>query len=172
MRRHLAVGAVELGIVERGLVDGGFEIIRHQQPRNALEELEHAHMSADPIGQRLRPARRGEGVVRGAEHGDEDLRLADLAGFAIDDRHGLAGVVDEGLVAGDMVLPHGGRQAMLEVAVELAEARIAIALGMGVAILLPEHRQIDGRALHLAHQRRPVRLDMAAKARLRAGASE
>ena len=61
---------------------------------------------------------------------------------------------------------------MLEVAVELAEARIAIALGMGVAILLPEHRQIDGRALHLAHQRCPVRFDMAAKARLRAGAGE
>src|SRR5262249_8278306 len=81
-------------------------------------------------------------------------------------------VVDERLVAGDMVLAHGRRQAMLEVAVELAKPGIAVAVGMGVAVLLPEHRQADARPLHVAGQRRPVGLDAPTKARLGAGTGE
>jgi hypothetical protein len=71
------------------------------------------------------------------QHGDEDLRWADLAADPVDDRHRLAGVVDEHLVAGDMVLAHRRRQPALEIAVKLAEAAIAIPARMRRAVLLP-----------------------------------
>ena len=37
MRRHLGVGAVDLGIVEAGLDDGGLRIVRHQQMRDPAD---------------------------------------------------------------------------------------------------------------------------------------
>src|SRR5271170_4702967 len=49
MRRHRAVGAVDLGIVERSLVDAALQIVGNQQFRDAAEEAEHAHMRAGPI---------------------------------------------------------------------------------------------------------------------------
>ena len=84
----------------------------------------------------------------------------------IDDRHRLAGIVDKHLVAGDVVLAHRRRQAVLEIAVELAEAAVAVPVGMSSAVLLPQHRQIDARPLHLAGQRCPVRLRPPARSRL------
>ena len=65
-------------------------------------------------GKLLRPGRLGIGEVRGAEHGDENLRLADFAGRRIGDPDPLARIVHERLVAGDMVLPHHRRQPSLE----------------------------------------------------------
>ena len=56
-------------------------------------------MRTDRVGQRLGPARLGISVVGGAEHRDKELRRADLTGDPVDYRHGLAGVVDEHLVA-------------------------------------------------------------------------
>ena len=74
MRRHLGVGSIDLRLVETGLDHGGLGVVRHQQMRHAADHLEGADMGADPVGQRLRPARLGKGEVRRAEHGDEDLR--------------------------------------------------------------------------------------------------
>ena len=60
-------------------------------------------MSVDPVGERLRPARVREGEARGAEHGDEDLRHADLPGEPVNDhRDPVASVIDE------QPLAHGG----------------------------------------------------------------
>ena len=109
VRGHHPVAAVELRVVERGLVDPGLQVVGHDQARHAAEEAEHPDVRADPVRQRLGPGRLGVGEVRGAEHGDEDLRLADLAGVRIDDGDLLAGVVDEDLVAGDVILPHARR---------------------------------------------------------------
>jgi len=127
-------------------VDGGFEIIRHQQPRNALEELEHAHMSADPIGQRLRPARRGEGVVRGAEHGDEEFDGDDLAGGRIDQRRPLPRVVDKRLLARRVDLAHRGPLLRQPAPVVPAERRIPVAVRMGRQIFEMQELQRDARA--------------------------
>ena len=41
MRGHHAVAAVDLRIVERGLVDPGLQIVGHDQARHAAEEAEH-----------------------------------------------------------------------------------------------------------------------------------
>lgn len=46
----------------------------------------------------------GEGVTGSAQDGDEDLGLTDLASMPADHRHGLAGVINEQLLAGTMLL--------------------------------------------------------------------
>jgi hypothetical protein len=114
IRRHRAIGAVDLGIVERGLRDAALQIVGNQQLRRAAEKAEHAHMGADPIRQLLRPGRLGIGEVRGAEHADEYLRLADFAGGGIGDPDPLARIVHERLFPGDMVLAHHRRQPSFE----------------------------------------------------------
>ncbi len=57
MRRHLRIGAIDLRIVKAGLDDGGLRIVWHKQLRDAADRLERAHMSVDPVGERLRPTR-------------------------------------------------------------------------------------------------------------------
>jgi hypothetical protein len=79
MRRHRAIGAVDLGVIEGSLVDAALQIVGNQQLRRAAEKAEHAHMRAGPVRQLLRPGRLGISEVRGAEHADENLRLADFA---------------------------------------------------------------------------------------------
>src|SRR5262249_15973659 len=95
---------------------------------------EGSGMGADPVSQRLRPARLSVGEVGGAHDGDENLRPADLAGEPINDhRHRVAGVIDKQLVAADVSLPHRHRQPRRPTAGQLAEAGIAIPVGASVA---------------------------------------
>jgi hypothetical protein len=117
MRCHARVGVVRPRIVKRRLVDARLEIVRYHEPAAALEKPEHMDMRANPIGQRLGSARLRVGVVGGAEHGDKDLRRTDLAGEPVDDRHRFAGIVDEHLVAGHVVLSDRRRQPVLKLAV-------------------------------------------------------
>ena len=56
------------------------------------------------------------------------------------------------------MLAHHRRQAPLELSKEITESTVAVAIAMDVAILLPEHLEIDAGPLHLARQRRPIRL--------------
>jgi hypothetical protein len=83
--RHLGIGAGDLRVVEAGLDDGGFGVVGHNEFGNPADRLEGAHVGVDPVRQRLRPGRPGEGETGGAQHGDEDLRHADFAGEAVDD---------------------------------------------------------------------------------------
>src|SRR3974377_110319 len=46
MRGHHAVAAIDLRIIERGLVNTALEIVWHDQPRHAAEEAEHPHVRA------------------------------------------------------------------------------------------------------------------------------
>ncbi len=129
-------------------------------------------MRLDPVRQRLRPGRFGVGVVGGAQHRDEDLGVAYLAGDPIDDADLLARVVDEHLVAGHVVLAHHRGQPPLELPIKIAKARVAIAIRIGLAVLLPQHHQVDARPLELARQCRPVRLAVPAPAGLDAAAGK
>ena len=129
-------------------------------------------MRAGPVRQLLRPGRLGVGEVRGAEHADENLRLADFARRRIDDADPLARIVDERLFSGDMVLAHHRRQPSLEPAQEVAEPAVAVAVGMGLSIFLPQDRHRHARPLQLARQRHPVRLDASPLAGLGSRAPE
>ena len=83
MGRHAGVSSVDLGIVQAGLDDAGFEIVRYDLSGHPAEIGEGAAVRADPVGQRLRPGRLGIGVAGGAQGGDEDLGRANLADEAV-----------------------------------------------------------------------------------------
>lgn len=159
MRCLLGVAAVDLRIVEARLDDSRLGIVRHDQRRHAADRLERADMSADPIGQALRPGRLRIGQARGAQHRDEDLRSAPLTGEAIDHhRDAVARIVHEQLVAGGVRLAHRHRQAAFPGPVEFTEAAIAVAIRLGGDVFLPEDRQRYMLALELAVNGRPVGL--------------
>ena len=123
------------------------------------KKSEHAHVGAGPVRQRLRPGRLGIGEVRGAEHADENLRLADFARRRIDDADPLARIVHERLFPGDMVLAHHRGQPPFESTKQVAEAAVAVTFRVGLSVFLPEDRHRDARTLQLARQGRPVRPD-------------
>jgi hypothetical protein len=127
-------------------------------------------MRADPVGQRLGPARLGVSVAGGSHHSDEDLRCSDLAGAPVEQFDRLSGVVDEQALAGGMRLPHGRRQPALPAAIELAPAAVAVAVGRGLPVLLPQQHQGDAGAAQLVMDVRPIRLGLAPHAALAAGA--
>ena len=126
-------------------------------------------VGADPVGQALGPPRLGIGVIGGAEDGDEDLRLADLTAGQLGDLDGLAGEVDEHLLAGDMGLAHGRRQPARPGAVAFAEPAVAVALGLPSAVLLPQQGEGDAWPAQLQVEHCPVGLgpDRAALGRRR-----
>ena len=159
MGGHLAIGAVDLGVVEAGLDHRDLGVVWNQQPGRPTEEGEGPHMGVDPVGQGLGPAGVGEAEARSAHHRHEHMRRPRLAGAAVDDhRHGVAGVVDEQLVAAQVGLAHGFTAAFFQLPVELAEAAVAVALGVGLDVFVPQDLQRDVLALHLPVQRRPVGL--------------
>ena len=159
MRRHLGVGPIDLGVVEAGLDDGGLGVVRHDELGNAADRLEGAHVGVDPVGQRLRPARLGEGEARRPQHGHEDLRHADCASEPIDDdRDAVAGIIDEQPLAGGVRLPHRHRHCLLEGSIELAEPRVAVAARVRGDVFVPENQQGDVLALQFAMHAGPIRL--------------
>jgi hypothetical protein len=113
------------------------KIIGHQEPWNGAPEPKHPHMRSDPIRQTLCPGRFRVGEAGRAQHRDEDFCLAHHTGCWIDDRDLLARVVDENLVASDVVLPHAGRQLALELAEQFAVAAVRVAFRMNCPIFLP-----------------------------------
>lgn len=79
----------------------------------------------------------GEGEAGGAEDGDEDLRLTDLASSPVNDWDGLAGVIDEELFASAVRLAHhyvdlGGPKPVV-----LAEPAVLEALRLRESRILP-----------------------------------
>jgi hypothetical protein len=55
-------------------------VVGNGETEHAADGGQRARVDADPIAERLRPGRLDIGEVRGADHRDEDLRLAHLAG--------------------------------------------------------------------------------------------
>ena len=83
---EILIGAVDARLVARRLGDAGLEVVAHNRLRHAADRGERVHMRADPVGQRLGPARFGVGVVRRAERRDEDVRAMLLARRGIEHR--------------------------------------------------------------------------------------
>jgi hypothetical protein len=72
--------------------------------RRAAEELKDAQMSADPVGEALRPGGFGVGIAAGPEHRDEDNGAAHFASDRIVNGNRIASVVDEQLFASAMFM--------------------------------------------------------------------
>lgn len=79
-------------------------------------------MRADPINQLLGPGRLGISKVRGSEHTNEYLSLMNFARRWIDNRGPLAGVVDERLYSGDVMLVRHRAQPPLEPTQKITKA--------------------------------------------------
>ena len=157
---HVAIGAVDLRIVETGLDHRHLGVVGNQQPGGAAEVDERLDVGVDPVGQGLGPARTGERQARTAHHRHEDVRAPDLAGSAVDDhRHGVAGVIHEQLVAAQMRLAHRHRQPRFPAPIEVAKPAVAVTVRMSFDILVPQDLQRDVLALQLAVQRRPIGLE-------------
>jgi hypothetical protein len=172
VRRHRAIGSVDLRIVERSFDDAALQIVGDQQFGDAAKETKHAHMRAYPIRQLLRPCRLGIGEVRGSEHADENLRLMDFTRRRIDDPDPLARVIHERLFSGDVMLAHHRRQPSFEPAQQITEPTISVAILVDRPIFLPQNHHRHAGPFQLARQRRPVRLGSSPLAGLDSGAPE
>ncbi len=158
MAGEIGIGPVDHRLVKASPGDASLQIVAHRLPGGAAEIGKCPNMRGDPIRQALAEAGLGVGVVRGAEHGDKYLRNEHFAGEPIGHLHGVARIVDEQLLAGDMDLAQGRLEAASPFLVAFAEPRIAEAVGVCAAILLPQQHQRDVRASQLAMYERPIRL--------------
>ena len=137
MTGKIRVGTVDHRLVEACPRNARLEIVADRLPRGSAEIRECANVRRDPVRQALRECRFRIGVVAGAEYGDKDLRGVHFAGEAIDHLHGMARIVDEHFLAGDVNLTQAQLQATGPFLVPLTKPRITEAVGSRVAILLP-----------------------------------
>jgi hypothetical protein len=114
-------------------------------------------MGVDPVGQRLRPNRLGEGEARCPQHGDEDLRHADLAGEPIDDdRNAVTGVIDEQPLAGGVRLAASSPTVSFRRIDKARRTRVAVAARVRGDVFVPEDQQGDVLALQFVMRAGPV----------------
>ena len=161
------IGALDLRIVEAGLDDGHLGVVRHQEPGHTADGFQDAGMGRDPVRKALCPGSFCVGKARRTQHRHENLCRAPLAGEPVhDDRHRVAGVVHEQLLARGMGLAHDHRQLGGEKPIKLTEAAIPQAVRLLGDVLLPEDRERHMLALQLAMDRSPIGLRPPHRARL------
>jgi hypothetical protein len=146
---EVCVGALQTRLVAAGDDDAALELVAHHGCRDPAEEGEGPGMAGDPVGDLLGAGGLGVGVVGGAQRGDEQLDRHHLAGGGVEEPRLLAGVVDEALVAGAVDLAHGEPAPLEPAPVQVAEARIAIAVGMPLQILQVQQLERDARLASL-----------------------
>src|ERR1019366_6367021 len=76
---EVLVRPVDARLVARWLRDASLQIVGHERLRHAADRRKCVYMSADPIWQRLGPARLGVGVIGRAERRDKDVHAMLLA---------------------------------------------------------------------------------------------
>jgi hypothetical protein len=159
MGREVLIGRIEIGLVAMGLAEGALEVVRDDDLGNTIKEGQRAHRRADPVRESLGPGRLGVRVVRGPEHRHEDLGITDLPGGTIHYLGALCGIVDEQLLAAPVALAHDHVQVALPTGVVIAEAAVGVAVGVALAVLLPQQKQGHALAPQLTMNRGKIRLN-------------
>lgn len=121
MFEHFGISPREHGFKTVGKVSAAFEIVGDDESDHTAEKLKGADVRTDPIMKLLSESGFGVSVVRGAERGDEDLRMTNFAGQWIKYWDGRAAIVDEHLVAGRVRLSHCRRESLAPFSIEHAE---------------------------------------------------
>jgi hypothetical protein len=103
--------------------------------------LQGVRVSQQPRFHLLIPCDLGPGIRTGAQRGDKQRRLPHVASLAVVDRHGPTGPIDEGFLAGLVLLTQHDVEFLSPTLVDFAEATVAIAIRVGVAILFPDQLQ-------------------------------
>src|SRR5699024_4479302 len=101
------------------------KIVRYHHLRNTAKKLKRAHVTQQPVLQRLSPGGFCIGVIGGTQYGDKDLSRADLAGLRVDDGDRGAAVINEALFTGLVSLTHGARLLLQPMAVAITILRVA-----------------------------------------------
>ena len=135
---HLLIRGVQVGIVAAGFRHAGLGVVGHHQLRNALIELESPHVCADPACQLLVAGGLGVGVGAGSQYRDEQMRLLHGTAARVVDRDGGSRPIDEQLLAGLVFLAQHHILLPAPALVQLAETGVAIAVRVGLPVLLPE----------------------------------
>ena len=106
-------------------------------------------MRRQPVRQRLGHGRLSVCIGTGPHHRHEDLNRLHFSCLRIGERHGLAAIVDEEFLTGDVVLAHTAIDAAQEVAVKLAVLRVLIPPRSVGLVLVPQKSQGRALSLHL-----------------------
>ena len=130
----VAVAALDLGIVQRGVDDGGAEIVEDDAARDPAEELEGGPMQAQPGRDGLVEHQLGVLMATAGEGHHEDPRAADPPALGVEELAGEA-EVDLRLRAGLHLDPQRGRGRRRRGAAEEAFHRRVAA---GEAVLLDQ----------------------------------
>lgn len=149
MRRELLVRLLEAGLVPARERDAALQLVAHHRRADAPKEGEHPGVAPEPVGELLRGGRLGVGVIARPEDADEELDLRDGPARGIDEVRLLAGVIDEDLLAGAVLLAHREPVPGEPLAVEVAEPGVAVAGGMLLEVLQVEQFQGDAGLLPL-----------------------
>ena len=119
----------------------GLGVIGNRERRNAAEVLERMHVSAQPRFHLLIARGLGPGVAAGAQRGHEQRRLPGNAGVPVIDRNRRACPIDEHLLARLVLLPQHHVELRPPTLVQLAEARVAIAIRVRLPVFFPQQLQ-------------------------------
>ncbi len=124
MAGELAIGPVDLGIVEASLDDGDLGVVRDEELWHAADRLKSMNLGRDPVRKALGPGRFGVGKTRRPEHSHEDLRLAAFSAEPVHDHwYCVARIVDKELFSACMRLAHDYWQLDGKAPVQFAKAR-------------------------------------------------
>ena len=156
--RHVLVGSADAWLVAAGGGHTSLEVVADNLPRHPARAGECTNVAADPIRQRLCPARLGVGEIGCAQHRHEDLRPPGLAGGAVNHLRRLPGVIDEQALPGWMGLAHRRRKSAAPAPCQVAEPAVAVAIRLLGAILLPQQQKGHAGAAQLGVDAGPLRL--------------
>lgn len=144
---HIVIGRIDIGFVPAGAGDPGLQVVRHDDLRDAAEELKRPDVRGYPGRQILRKTRFDIGIVAGSQGGDEEIGVPGCAGERIRDRHRLPGIIDEEFLSGPVGLPEAYIEPGRPLPVAVAELAVLKTVGMGLLVLVPE--KLEGHALSL-----------------------
>ena len=137
VQREVVIGRIQIRIVTVCFGDTGLGVVRNRQRRNAAEVFKGVHVGAQPRLHLLIARSLCPGVGTGAQRGHEQWRLPGEAGVAIPNRNRRAGPIHEHLFPGFVFLPQNHVELRSPALVQLAEARVAIALRVPLPVFLP-----------------------------------
>jgi hypothetical protein len=158
VRGERSVAPLQVGLVAIDARHPALEAVRRPDPRRAADVREHLLVRMQPVRHALGLDGAAGRHARRAEHRDEQLDLAHLAGHAVDDRRTLAREVDEHALAGLVRLPHRQPPFALPRAVAIAERGVLHPLGVCFEILEVQQLERDAGPERLAADARRIRL--------------
>ena len=162
---EILVRPVDRRFVPVRLRHGGPEVVGDPDRAAAREVVEGPDVAADPGDDVLGEDGLDVGVARSAQHGDEQLGRADFAGDGVNHVDAVAAEVEEALLTGPVRLPHRRRQGLRPSQVPLAELAVAVSVGVGFPVLLPEQLLRHAAPLELPVYPGPIRLRPARRRR-------